>query len=161
MLADLARRFEAGAHAGTTEGAGLPVVAARGDTVDVAVVGAHLSGQPLNGQLTARDGRLLRRGRTSPHYRLYVLPRSTPAKPGLVRDAEGHGHAIEVEVWRLPAASYGGFVAGIPSPLGLGQIELEDGTHVQGFLCESWAVDGAREISSFGGWRAWLAASGR
>jgi allophanate hydrolase len=131
----------------------------RGDTIDIAVVGAHLEGQPLNPQLTDRGGRLVRRGRTARHYRLYVLPRATPPKPGLVRDADGRGHAIEVEVWRLPASEYGGFVAAIPSPLGIGRVELEDGEWVSGFLCESWALSGAREISSLGGWRGWLASS--
>ena len=149
MLADLGRRFE------PEDASSAGFASPRGDTVDVAVVGAHLSGQPLNGQLTDRGGRLVRGCRTSPHYRLYVLPRSTPAKPGLVRDAEGGGCSIEVEVWRLPMAEYGGFVAAIPSPLGIGRVELEDGSWVQGFLCEAWAVQGAREISAFGGWRAW------
>ena len=123
--------------------------------VDVAVVGAHLSGQPLNHQLTERGGRLVRAARTSARYHLFALPNSTPAKPGLVRASEGH--AIELEVWRLPATQYGSFVALIGSPLGIGNVELEDGTWVQGFVCESWALDGAEEISRFGGWRAWLA----
>jgi allophanate hydrolase len=125
--------------------------------VDVAVVGAHLSGQPLNPQLTTRGGRLVRTCQTAAAYHLYALANTTPAKPGLVRDASGRGHAIEVEIWRLPASEYGRFVAAIPSPLGVGQLELEDGTSVQGFLCEAWAVAGATEISTFGGWRAWLA----
>jgi allophanate hydrolase len=158
MLADLGQRFEAGAD-GT---AVAPAPAAwRGDAVDVAVVGAHLSGQPLNAQLTERGGRLLRACRTARHYRLFSLPASAPPKPGLIRDLNGDGHAIEVEVWRLPMAAYGGFVAAIPSPLGVGRLELEDGTWVQGFLCEAWAVESAEEISSFGGWRGWLAARGR
>jgi len=154
MLADLGRRLEA-AMQGRTASA-MPF---RGDTIDIAVVGAHLEGQPLNPQLTDRGGRLVRRGQTARHYRLYVLPRATPPKPGLVRDADGGGHAIEVEVWRLPASEFGGFVAAIPSPLGIGRVELEDGEWVSGFLCESWALSGAREISSLGGWRGWLAAS--
>jgi len=122
--------------------------------VDVAVVGAHLSGQPLNYQLTERGGSLVRSACTAPRYRLFALANSTPPKPGLVRESQGH--AIELEVWRLPAAAYGSFVALIRSPLGIGSIELEDGTWVQGFLGESWAVQGAEEISRFGGWRAWL-----
>ena len=79
-----------------------------------------------------------------------------PPKPGLVRDASSVGRAIAVEVWRLPIQQYGSFVALIPSPLGIGRIELEDGSWVQGFLCESWALAGAEEISHFGGWRGWL-----
>jgi len=158
QLADLGRRIErAVSRIGPAPGvAERPSAVWRSDTVDVAVVGAHLSGQPLNGQLTERGGRLVRACRTAPHYRLYVLPRSTPAKPGLVRDRFGYGHHIEVEVWRLPETTYGGFVAAIQSPLGLGRLELEDGTWAQGFLCEPWALQEAEEISSLGGWRAWL-----
>jgi allophanate hydrolase len=152
MLADLGRRLES---------AGAPMSPPRGDTVDVAVVGAHLSGQPLNRELVDRGGRLLRTCRTASEYRLYVLPNSTPAKPGLVRDRAGRGRAIEVEVWRLPTATYGSFVAAIPSPLGIGCLTLEDGTSVQGFLCEAWATEGATEISDLGGWRAWLASHDR
>jgi allophanate hydrolase len=122
----------------------------------VAVVSAHLSDQPLNYQLTERAGRLLRPCHTAPRYRLYVLPNSTPPKPGLVRDATGAGCAIEVEIWRLPRRHYGSFVGLMPSPLGIGHIELADGSWVQGFLCESWALEGAEEIACFGGWRAWL-----
>ena len=122
----------------------------------VAVVGAHLSGLPLNYQLTERGGRLEKAARTSAHYRLYALPGTTPPKPGMVRDP-GRGKAIEVEVWRLPVREYGSFVGGIPSPLGIGQVELENGEWVQGFVCEGWAVQDAEEISQLGGWRAYLA----
>jgi len=94
--------------------------------------------------------------RTTARYRLFALPGTTPPKPGLVRDAD-NGSVIDLEVWRLPVSEYGSFVAGIPSPLGIGRIELEDGEWVQGFLCESWAVNGAEEISHLGGWRAFLA----
>lgn len=146
LLADLGARFT-----GTTR------EPRRGDTADVAVVGAHLSGQPLNHQLTDRRARLLRTCRTAAAYRLYTLPGTTPPKPGLLR-VPGGGQAIEVEVWRMPAAAFGTFVAGIPSPLGIGRLELEDGAWVQGFLCESWAVEGAEDISGHGGWRAWLTA---
>ena len=127
-----------------------------GESVRVAVVGAHLSGLPLNHQLTERGGRLEKAGRTSAHYRLYALPGTTPPKPGMVRDIE-RGSAIELEVWRMPASEYGSFVAAIPSPLGIGQVELENGEWVQGFVCEGWAVQGAEEISQLGGWRAFLA----
>jgi allophanate hydrolase len=158
QLADLGRRVERAVAQGrpAPRAAARPSAVWRGDTVDVAVVGAHLAGQPLNGQLTERGGLLLRACRTAPHYRLFVLPRSTPAKPGLIRDLHGYGHHIDIEVWRLPEAAYGGFVAAIPSPLGLGRLELEDGTWAQGFLCEPWALEEAEEISSLGGWRQWL-----
>ena len=160
MLADLAQRFHQ--HTGLKLGAldeTLPppeLIAFSDDSVRVAVVGAHLAGLPLNYQLTERRGRLEKAARTSANYRLYALPGTTPPKPGMVRDS-GHGSAIEVEVWRLPLREYGSFVAGIPSPLGIGQVELESGEWVQGFVCEGWAVQGAEEISQLGGWRAFLA----
>ncbi|MFZ5557597.1 MAG: allophanate hydrolase [Pseudomonadota bacterium] len=124
--------------------------------VDVAVAGAHLSGLPLNAQLTARGGRLLRATRTAPRYRLYALPGTTPPKPGLVR-VEGAGAAIDVEVWRLPLAAFGAFVAEVPAPLAIGTVALEDGGTVKGFLCEAAALEGAADITRFGGWRRYLA----
>ena len=125
--------------------------------VTLAVVGAHLSGMPLNHQLTDRGATLLRRARTAPHYRLYALPGTTPPKPGLVRCANGAGTGIEVELWRMPVGGYGSFVTQIPAPLGIGTLALEDGSTVQGFVCESAALAGARDISEFGGWRAFVA----
>jgi allophanate hydrolase len=124
----------------------------------VAVVGAHLSGQPLNHQLTDRNATLARTCRTAAKYRLFALPGTKPPKPGLVRVAAG-GAALEVEVWRMPVSAFGGFVAAIPSPLGIGSLELEDGTIVKGFICEEFAVATARDISSFGSWRNYLAQS--
>ena len=120
----------------------------------IAVVGAHLSGQPLNRQLTDLDAELVATTTTSAAYRLYALPLDPP-KPGMVRDP-GHGAAIELEVWSLSAEGFGRFVAGVPSPLAIGTVELADGTHVHGFLCEPFAVQGAREITELGGWRAYL-----
>jgi allophanate hydrolase len=125
--------------------------------VTVAVVGAHLSGMPLNHQLTQRGARLLRSVRTAPHYRLYCLPDTTPPKPGLIRCADGAGLAIELELWRMPAEKFGSFVALIPAPLGIGTLTLEDQSTAQGFLCESQAVVDARDISEFGGWRDFMA----
>ena len=107
------------------------------------MVGAHLSGQPLNRQLTQAGGDLLEATRTAADYRLFVLPDTTPAKPGLIRDPGFAGPGIEVEVWSLPAAAFGAFVAAIPAPLGVGKITLADGRAVTGFLCESHAVAGA------------------
>jgi allophanate hydrolase len=130
-----------------------PAPAALPATIDVAVVGAHLSGEPLNPQLTAIGARLARSTRTAPCYRLYALP-GEPARPGLVRVAEG-GTAIECEVWSVPAARFGGFVAGIPAPLGIGKVMLDDGSSVCGFICEGLGVSGARDITEFGGWRAY------
>ena len=121
------------------------------------VVGAHLLGQPLNHQLTSRHARLVRACRTSPHYRLYALAGTNPPKPGLLRVARGQGSAIAVEVWALRAEGFGRFVAAIPSPLSIGTLRLSDGRAVKGFLVESDAVAGATDISSFGGWRNYLA----
>jgi len=124
----------------------------------LAVVGAHLSGLPLNAQLLERGARLRQRTHTAPHYRLYALPGTTPPKPGLLR-VPGDGRAIEDRVWDLPLAQVGSFLALVPSPLGLGTVELDDGSAVHGFLCEPHALDGARDISRFGGWRGYLASS--
>jgi allophanate hydrolase len=127
-------------------------------TVALAVVGAHLEGQPLHAQLVERQARLVARTRTAANYRLHALPNTTPPKPGLARVGEGVGHAIEVEVYDMPAAQVGSFLALIPPPLGLGSIELEGGQWVKGFICEAHALRGARDISAYGGWRAWLQA---
>jgi len=160
MLADLAQRFHQ--RTGLRLGAlneDLPPPATIGsmrDAIKVAVVGAHLSGLPLNHELLQRGARLERVARTARCYRLYALPDTSPPKPGMVRETSGAGHCIELEVWRLPASAFGSFVAGIPSPLAIGRIELEDGEWVQGFLCEAWAVAGAEDVSRFGGWRAFL-----
>ncbi len=121
----------------------------------VAVVGAHLSGLPLNSQLTSRKGRLVAATKTAPLYRFYAL--SDGKRPGLIRVEQG-GVSVDCEVWELPASEFGSFVAGIPAPLGIGQVELADGSRVCGFICEPIGVEGARDISEYGGWRAWLAA---
>jgi allophanate hydrolase len=127
--------------------------------VSLAVAGAHLSGQPLNAQLTDREARLIVSTRTTPSYRLYALD-TTPPKPGLVRVAEGNGSAIEVEVWELGVAEFGDFVAQLPAPMCIGRVALADGGEVAGFLCEPIALEGATEITSFGGWRAYRSSSG-
>jgi allophanate hydrolase len=130
-----------------------PIVAE--DRVSIAVVGAHMSGLSLNGQLTELGGRLEQAGKTAPVYRFYALPGGPPRRPGMVRVASGGG-AIELEVWSLPAAKVGRFLRNIPSPLGLGTVTLADGSGVPGFLCESHAIAGAEDITSLGGWRAYL-----
>jgi allophanate hydrolase len=127
--------------------------------VKVAVVGAHLSGQPLNTQITDRGGRLVRACRTAPGYRLYALDGTMPPKPGLVRDNAFSGPGIEVEVWAVPEDQFGSFVAGVPAPLGIGNAVLEDGATVKCFICESYALEGATEITRFGGWRGYLSQS--
>ena len=125
-------------------------------TVCVAVVGAHLSGMPLNNQLTERGARLVSRTQTAAHYRLYALKNTKPPKPGLLRIADHSGHAIEVEVWEMPLQHYGSFVSLIASPLGIGTLVLCDGSTVQGFICEPQALTDALEITHFGGWRAYI-----
>jgi allophanate hydrolase len=128
-------------------------------TIPIAVVGAHLSGLPLNHQLTDLNGSLLARTRTARDYRLYALPGTQPAKPGLVREPGFEGPGVAVEVWGLSPVAFGSFVAAIPAPLGVGKVTLEDGSAVTGFLCEAHAVVGAREVTAHGGWRAFLEAT--
>ena len=130
------------------------------DRISVAVCGAHLEGLPLNHQLTTRGATLIRRTRTAPAYRFYALPGGPPFRPGLIHTSTG-GAAIEVEVWSVPAASFGSFVAGIPAPLGIGKVELEDGISVPGFICEAHGIEGAEEITHLGGWRAYLTRTSR
>jgi len=124
--------------------------------VMMAVVGAHLTGQPLNWQMTQRKARLVRTVRTHPDYRLYVLPNSTPPKPGLVYSPGFRGMGIELEVWAMPEDTVGSFLNGIPAPLSLGTVLLEDGTSVKGFLCEPAGIVGAQEITHLGGWRPYI-----
>ena len=127
-----------------------------GDEIAIAVVGAHLSGMALNGELKALGGRLLEAASTTPDYRLYALA-TTPPKPGMLRVAAGTGTQIAVELWALSAANFGKFVAAIPPPLSIGTVRLADGRGIKGFLVEAADVGGARDISSFGGWRAFMA----
>ena len=121
--------------------------------VDLLVVGAHLSGQPLNHELLAAGGTLAGAAATAKRYRLLALD-TTPPKPGLVREAQG-GASIPGEVWRLPAAGFARFMAGLASPMAVGLVCLDDGRDVLGFLCEPAATAGAADITGYGGWRAW------
>jgi len=131
--------------------------AAGPDAIELAVVGAHLSGLPLNRELAGCGGRFLRAVPTARAYRLYALPGGPPQRPGLLRVAAGDGAPIETEVWALPPAAFGRFVAAIPAPLGIGTLRLADGTAPKGFLVEQAGLDGAADITRFGGWRAYLA----
>ena len=131
------------------------------DRLPLFVVGAHLSGMPLNKQLTDVGAELEGEVFTDAVYRLFVLPNTTPPKPGLVRDADGQGAAIIGEIWRLEAGDFGRFVAAIPAPLGVGKVKLSDGREVSGFLCEAYAANGGREITALGGWRAYCDAAKR
>ena len=122
----------------------------------LAVAGAHLTGEPLNGQLTERGGRFVRRAKTAPSYQLFALPGTSPQKPGLVRIGAEGGVSIDVEIWDLPISELGDFLLQVPSPLTIGLIHLSDGRTVKGFLCEEVAVQDAENISAFGGWKSYL-----
>jgi allophanate hydrolase len=127
-----------------------------GDDIAIAVVGAHLSGMALNGELKTLAGRLVETTMTAPDYKLYALD-TMPPKPGMLRVEAGSGTGVELEIWALSVAAFGEFVAAIPPPLSIGTIRLADGRNVKGFLVEPAALDGARDISAFGGWRAFMA----
>ncbi len=156
-IADALHRT-AGLKMGATSAALPPAEPFKPSGVLLAVVGAHLTGQPLNWQLTQRNARLVRTCRTTPNYRLYALANTKPPKPGLIRtDAAVGDRGIEVEVWQISSFAFGSFVAEIPPPLGIGNLELEDGSFVKGFICEPYAVAGSTDITHLGGWRAYLA----
>lgn len=127
-------------------------------TCKVVVCGAHMSGLPFNGQLLARQGKLIATTKTSPRYRFYALPGGAVQRPGLIQ-VDADGAAIEVEVWEMPSSEFGSFVAAIPQPLGIGKVELDNGEWLPGFICEGYAVEGAKDITTLGGWRSYLAAS--
>jgi allophanate hydrolase len=155
LLAGLAAAIEARSGGSIKDTArGAPQAA--DDRIEIAVVGAHLTGLPLNRELVDLGAAFSREVETAPDYRLFALPGSVPAKPGLLRVAEGAGSAIAAEIWSLDRAGFGEFVAGIPAPLGIGTIRLKDGGSVKGFLVEAEAVKAAEDVSRFGGWRAYL-----
>jgi allophanate hydrolase len=162
FLASIGRAFHADTQL-TMGASGLPQPpmspvhqGASSDEIAIAVVGAHLSGMALNGELKDLGGRLLEAASTAPDYKLYALD-TTPAKPGMLRVDAGTGASVAIEIWALPAASFGQFVAAIPPPLSIGTIRLADGRSVKGFIVESTDVATARDISSFGGWRKFMA----
>jgi allophanate hydrolase len=150
-----------GAGMGKDRAAAMPdaskVVARDDGLVSIVVVGAHLSGMPLNHELSAHGGVLQKVCRTASDYRLFALPNTTPPKPGLIREPGFAGAGLEVEVWKVTPAVFGRFVQNIPAPLGIGKITLDDGSQVSGFLCESHAVVGAQDITALGGWRNFIA----
>ncbi len=131
----------------------MPQNTARNDMARLVVCGAHLDGLALNWQLRQRGARLLETTQSSADYRLYALAGGPPFRPGMVRVAE-QGVAIDVEVWELPSIELGSFLTGIPAPLGLGKVQLADGRWETGFICEAYGLEGARDISHLGGWRA-------
>ena len=121
------------------------------------MVGAHLSGMALNHQLVSLGGTLVRRARTSAAYRLYRLPGAGVPRPGLVRTGDGPADGLPVEVWQLPLQGYATLQTMVPAPLGFGRLELLGGESVHGFVCESYGVVGAEDITAHGGWRRYLA----
>lgn len=130
--------------------------AAGPEELPVFVCGAHMSGMPLNREIVALGGRFLRSCRTAPVYRLHALAGGPPPRPGLSRSTRG-GRAIGGEIWALPMAAVGRFLAGIPAPLGLGTVLLEDDTSEAGFICEGVALETAEDVSDHGDWRSYLA----
>ena len=161
-LASLGRVFHAGTGlplgaTGTAQPAlaPLPGPPAAGE-IAIAVVGAHLTGMPLNGELKSFGARFLERTTTTADYRLFLLPGTTPAKPGLLRVGVDAGVAVDVEIWTMPAEQFGRFVASIPAPLSIGTLTITDGRDVKGFLVEAEATRDARDISAFGGWRNFM-----
>ncbi|WP_237477784.1 allophanate hydrolase [Lichenibacterium dinghuense] len=124
--------------------------------VELVVIGAHLSGMPLNRDLVALGGTFRRAVDTRPEYRLHALPGGPPARPGLLRVGDGGG-AVAAEVWSLPPDGFGRFVDTVPPPLCIGRVRLADGTAPAGFLCEPAGLAGARDITHLGGWRAFVA----
>jgi allophanate hydrolase len=162
LIAGIAARAHAlsGAPMGATGRAPSPAPSAEAssDRIEIAVVGAHLSGLPLNHELKALGAEFSREARTRPDYRLYALPNTAPPKPGLLRVAPSQGAEIAVEIWTLSPAAFGTFVAAIPPPLGIGTLGFADGTSAKGFLVEAEAVKGAEDVSKFGGWRTFIAA---
>jgi len=127
------------------------------DTITVAVVGAHLTGMPLNSQLTERQAVLLEATHTASCYQLYALANTVPPKPGLIRNDKDGGDSIPIELWQMPVEHFGSFVGLIPAPLGIGSLETVDGRWVKGFICEPWAIDDATDITALGGWRNYIA----
>ena len=164
MLASIGRVFQAKTELTLgAKGVAMPPLAdldlaLQGDEIPIAVVGAHLSGMALNGELKALGARLLETTATAPDYKLYALS-TTPPKPGMLRIEAGSGTSIGIEVWALSAAAFGKFVAAIPPPLSIGTVRLNDGRGVKGFIVEATDIAGARDISSFGGWRAFMKAT--
>lgn len=166
LTASLASELHAASGLGLgATGWAMPACAAKtpdfdDDMIELVVVGAHLSGMPLNGQLCALGAQLSRVAKTAASYQLYALAGQSVPKPGLVRVADGKGAAVDVEVWRLSADAFGRFVAAIPPPLGIGTIELDDGTSAKGFLVETAGLSEAIDISAYGGWRSFVAKAG-
>jgi allophanate hydrolase len=164
LLADLGARIQAlfaadaAVAADAKPAASIAPLPFQEPSVTLAVVGAHLRGQPLNWQLQQAGARFVEATHTADNYRLYALANTQPPKPGLVRVAR-HGKPIAIELWDVPLRTFGQFVADVPAPLGIGTLQLAGGLTAKGFICEPSAVrddSGALDITSFGGWLAYL-----
>jgi allophanate hydrolase len=161
LLASIGRVFHADTRLtvgakGVAQAPLAPLSASGSDEIPIAVVGAHLSGMALNGELKALDGKLVEATKTAPDYKLYAL-QTTPPKPGMLRVEAGTGASIELEIWTLSSSAFGKFVNAIPAPMAIGTIRLADGRSVKGFLVEPEVLSEARDITSYGGWRAYMA----
>jgi allophanate hydrolase len=141
---------------GAAQPALAPLAASSVDDIPIAVVGAHLSGMALNGELKALNGELTEATRTAPDYKLYAL-KTTPPKPGMLRVEAGKGASIELEIWSLSSSAFGKFVNAIPAPMAIGTVRLADGRSVKGFLVEPEVLRDARDITAYGGWRKYMA----
>jgi len=124
-------------------------------TIEVGVCGAHMTGLPLNDQLTELGATFVKATKTDKIYRLFEVPEKVPPRPGMVRDTQ-NGTSLELEIWSMPLENFGAFMIQIAEPLGIGTVILEDGSSVYGFLCESDLIKGAKEITSYGGWRGYI-----
>nr|WP_165637648.1 allophanate hydrolase [Bradyrhizobium shewense] len=160
LLASIGRVFHADTELslgakGTAQAPLSPLPPSSSDEIPIAVVGAHLSGMVLNGELKALDAKLIEATRTAPDYKLYAL-KTTPPKPGMLRVEAGKGAAIELELWSLSPSAFGKFVNAIPSPMAIGTVRLADGRSVKGFLVEPEVLGDARDITAYGGWRAYM-----
>lgn len=160
-LAEIGGRYHAatGLPLGAIAGTRVPTMIAefsesKPARIEIAVVGAHLSGMPLNHELLSLSGQFVAAVKTAPDYRMFALQGSVPPKPGMLRVATGQGTSMEIEIWSLDPAAFGSFVAAVPVPLSIGSIRIADGRSIKGFLVEAESIQGARDISQFGGWRA-------
>jgi allophanate hydrolase len=155
--ADCTRNMGATAHPVPTPAA-LPVAVS--DQIELAVCGAHMTGLPLNWQLTDLGATFVRKAQTTAEYKFFALAGGPPARPGLVRSDAANAGSVAVEIWSLPKVGFGTFMAGIPAPLGIGTVALSDGASVKGFICEASGIKGATDITNLGDWRAYLAQGG-
>jgi allophanate hydrolase len=160
-VASLARYFETDCERtlgaskfALTDPPDLPVKVS--DRIELAVCGAHMSGLPLNAQLTDLGATFVREAKTAAKYHFYALAGGAPARPGLIRSEKAKATSIVLEIWSVPKSEVGAFLEQIPAPLGIGSIELSDNSWVKGFLCEKSGVEGATDISHFGNWRKFL-----